>query len=719
MSAQTVADRGSAAAKVRTVALLGNPNSGKTTVFNALTGLRQRVGNYPGVTVERKEGTAFTQHGKPLRVIDLPGSYSLHPRSPDERILVDFLLGRVPGETPPDLVLCLVDASNLERNLYLVTQVLELGFPTVVALNMVDVAHRRGLKIDAERLSRELGVPVVPLEAHREKGIIEVRLQLGRTDIPAAKAVVSYPELVADAAKELAPSFQRPGMTRGFALAEARLSLAADEDRLGQLNLGPAETRLRLWRQRLDREVPGWRSGIITTRYAFIGDVLRECMHRFDPNRTSWTERLDRVLLHPVGGIFSLMVVMGLLFYSVFRLAVPFMDLIDAGVGALGDLVADVMPPGQLESLLVDGIIGGVGGVVIFLPQILMLFFFISLLESSGYMARAAFILDRIMSKVGLHGRSFVPLLSSYACAVPGIMATRTIESVKDRLVTILVAPFMTCTARLPVYLVLIAALLPEGENRAWKQAGILFALYFLGTVTALGFGLIFKKSLLRGATPTMVLELPVYRWPHPRAVVMEMWDRSKLFLQRAGTIIFGLSILLWFSMNYPRPHGAEEGMVRTEPTVAAAPAAPISGEAQLEYSLAGRMGRMVEPIFAPLGYDWKISVGVIASFAAREVFVSTMAIIYSVDDEEDTDSVVDAMLSQRRPDGRPLFTPLTCLSLMAFFVFALQCISTVAVVKRETNSWRWPAFQIVYMLAVAWSASFIIYQGGRLFGFS
>jgi len=491
---------------------------------------------------------------------------------------------------------------------------------------------------------------------------------------------------------------------------------------LGQLNLGPAMTRLQLWRQRLDRDIPGWRSEIITKRYAFIGELLRECLHRFNPHRRSWTDRLDHVLLHPFYGILSLCGVMGLLFYSVFRLAVPFMDLIDASVGALGDLVADIMPPGQLESLLVDGIIGGVGGVVIFLPQILMLFFFISLLENSGYMARAAFILDRIMSKVGLHGRSFVPLLSSYACAVPGIMATRTIESVKDRLVTILVAPFMTCTARLPVYLVLIAALLPTGEHRALKQAGILFGLYFLGTVTALLFGLIFKKTLLRGVTPTMVLELPVYRLPQPRSVLMEMWDRSKLFLQRAGTVIFALSIILWFAMNYPQPHdtGADVAVGTTSEVAPETPVeAEVSGEELLEYSLAGRLGHAVEPFFAPLGYDWKISVGVIASFAAREVFVSTMAIIYSVDDEEDTDSVVDAMLGQRRSDGSPLFTPLTCLSLMVFFVFALQCMSTVAVVKRETNSWFWPVFQVLYMFAVAWGASFFIYQGGRLLGFS
>ncbi len=701
-------EKPTAAAAVRTVALLGNPNSGKTTVFNALTGLRQKVGNYPGVTVERKEGTAYTNHGKALRVVDLPGSYSLHPRSPDERILVDFLLGRVPGETVPDVVLCLVDASNLERNLYLVSQVLELGFPTIVALNMMDVAQRRGIRIDGERLSKALGVPVIPIEAHRGKGILELRLALGRSDLKASRAVIEYPELVNDAASELAPSFQRMGLSPARARAEARLALSADEDRLEELQLGPAMTRLKIWRQRLDREAPGWRSGVITTRYAFIGNLLQGSVHRFNPMKPSGTEQIDSVLMHPVGGLVSLVVVMGVLFYSVFKLAIPFMDLIDAGVGWLGGVAAEVIPEGQLQSLVVDGVIGGVGGVIIFLPQILTLFFFVSLLESSGYMARAAFILDRIMSRVGLHGRSFLPLLSSYACAVPGIMATRTIESTKDRLVTILVAPFMTCSARLPVYLVLIAALLPEGENRALKQAGILFLLYFLGTVTALLFGLIFKKTLLRGVTPTMVLELPVYRVPRLRSVAMEMWDRSRIFLKRAGTIIFALSILLWFSMNYPRSAAAEE---MANPVMAA--------EIQLEESFAGHLGRAIEPVFAPLGYDWKITVGVIASFGAREVFVSTMAIIFSIEDEANTTTVVDSIRRQTRADGSPLFTPLTCMSLMAFFVFALQCLSTVAVVRRETNSWRWPLFQVVYMFAVAWLASFVIYQGGQLLGWS
>lgn len=727
-----------AAARPRTFALIGNPNSGKSSLFNALTGLRQKVGNYPGVTVERKEGTAYTQHGKSMRIIDLPGSYSLQPRAPDEQILVDVLLGRLRGEPPPDAVICIVDASNLERNLYLATQALDLGLPVIIALNMMDVVARRGLRIDAERLSKALGVPVVPIQASNRKGIVELRLEMSRRDLPAAKPKIHFPELVSSAVKDLAPLFKRANRSvPELSEAEARLLLGADEGHNAFESVaGPALTRIGIWRQRLDREIPGWRSELITTRYAFIGDLLRDAVHRFNPNKPSLTEKVDRYLLNPFWGVLALVVVMSVLFYSIFSLAVPFMDAIDGGIGWLGERAAAVLPDGDLQGLVVDGVIAGVGGVVIFLPQILMLFFFISLLESTGYMARAAFILDRLMSKVGLHGRSFVPLLSSYACAVPGIMATRTIESFKDRIVTILVAPFMTCSARLPVYLVLIAALLPPGENHALIQAGLLLALYFLGTAGALVFGLIFKRTLLKGAAPTMVMELPPYRLPRMRWVLLELWDRAGAFLKRAGTIIFALSIVLWFLMNFPKtsepevmveaPPAATEELVETVDPAATAGGIQAADEesaeasSDLAHSFAGRAGHFFEPVFAPLGYDWKMTVGLIASFAAREVFVSTMAIIYRVDDsEEEIGSLVETLRSQERPDGSPAFSPLVCLSLMVFFVFALQCISTIAVVKHETKSWRWPLFQLTYMFVVAWGAACIVYQGGRLLGFS
>ncbi len=706
------------------MALVGNPNSGKTTLFNALTGLRQKTGNYPGVTVEWKEGVFYSQHGHAVRLLDLPGSYSLNARSPDEKILVEALLGRIDALPEPTAVICCVDAIVLERNLYLATQVIELGLPVVVALNMMDVARRRGLRINVEHLQKRLGVPVVPCEAVHNVGIMELRLALSQHPLPVPQLDMGRPPLIEEAVSDIVPALRhRPERNPLLARAEARLLLACDADPgLG----GPVWTRVRLWQQRFDREMPGWRSEWITARYSWIGELMRESVRRCSPNEPTVTERVDRVLLHPWIGFPVLAAVMGVLFYSIFTLAVPFMEGLDLLIGWLGGRVGEWLPPGQLRNLVVDGVFGGVGGVLVFLPQILFLFFFIALLESTGYMARAAFLLDRLMGKVGLHGRSFIPLLSSYACAVPGIMATRTIESPKDRLATILVAPFMTCSARLPVYLVLIAAMLPDGPGHAWIKSLLLLLLYFLGTAVALGFAWLFRRTLLRGASPGMVMELPPYRLPRWGGILREMLDRAWVFIKRAGSIIFALSILLWFLMNYP--HGAEpaaapgaaaavpaEGGLTPVPAHAADLPAADGG---LRASFAGRLGRVLEPVFAPLGYDWQITLGILSSFAAREVFVSTMAIIYRVDEEE-PGSLVEAFRAARRADGAPLFTPLTCLSVLIFFVFALQCISTVAVVRRETHSWRWPLFQFAYMFAFAWLAAFLVYQGGRLLGFS
>ena len=691
---------------------MGNPNSGKTTLFNALTGMRQKVGNYPGVTVEWKEGIAYSQHGHPIRILDLPGSYSLNAHSPDEQILVEALLGRIPVLPEPTAVICCVDASNLERNLYLATQVIELGLPTVVALNMMDVAERRGIRIDVKELEDRLGVPVIPCEAAHGKGIMEIRLALSQHPLPKPTLQMAKPPLISEAVEDILPALQhRHDKHSVLARAEARLLLSSDEDPgLG----GPVWTRVRLWQQRFDRETPGWRSEWITARYGWIGELMRESVRRFNPNRKSLTEQADNFLLHPWIGFPILALVMGVLFYSIFTLAVPFMDGLDGLIAWMGSRVGDALPEGQLRNLVVDGVFGGVGGVLVFLPQILFLFFFIALLESTGYMARAAFILDRLMSKVGLHGRSFIPLLSSYACAVPGIMATRTIESPKDRLVTIMVAPFMTCSARLPVYLVMIAAMLPDEPGHALYKSLMLLMLYMLGTVVALAFAWFFRKTLLRGPSPSMIMELPPYRLPRWNSIFHEMLDRAWLFLKRAGTIIFALSILLWFLMNYPQAGTKADHTPGPEGGIEAQ-----AGAVAIEDSFAGQIGQALEPAFQPLGYDWRITVGILSSFAAREVFVSTMAIIYRVNDEEDSGSLVSAFRQAKRDDGSQLFTPLTCLSVLMFFVFALQCISTVAVVRRETQSWRWPIFQFVYMFAFAWLMSFTVYQAGHLLGFN
>ena len=699
------------------VALVGNPNSGKTTLFNALTGLRQKVGNYPGVTVEWKEGIFYSQHGHPIRILDLPGSYSLNARSPDEQILVEALLGRIPILPDPTAVICCVDASNLERNLYMATQVIELGLPTVVALNMMDVARRRGLRINVEHLEKRLGVPVIPCEASRGKGIMELRLALSQNPLPAPKLVMAKPQLVREAVTDLVPILHhREDKASILARGEARLLLSCEEDP----GLGPSIwSQVLEWQKRFDRDSPGWRSEWITARYAWISEVMRESVKRYDPDKPSLSERVDHVILHPVIGFPLLALVMGVLFYSIFTLAIPFMEGMDNLIAWLGSQAGERLPEGQLRNLLVDGVFGGVGGVVVFLPQILFLFFFIALLESTGYMARAAFLLDRLMSKVGLHGRSFIPLLSSYACAVPGIMATRTIESPKERLVTILVAPFMTCSARLPVYLVMIAAMLPDDTGHALTKSLILLLLYFMGTFVALIFSWFFRKTLLKGPSLSTMMELPPYKVPRWDSVLHEMIDRVWIFLKRAGTIIFAFSVILWFLMNYPHMEGGEATL---EPVVLEAGLEEAGleeeGSQQLQGSFAGMLGRSLEPVFAPLGYDWQITVGILSAFAAREVFVSTMAIIYRVD-EERSGSIIAAFRGATRENGDPLFTPLTCLSVLMFFVFALQCISTVAIVRRETRTWQWPLFQFGYMFAFAWLMAFAVYQGGLLLGFS
>lgn len=684
-----------------TFALVGNPNCGKTTLFNALTGMRQKVGNYPGVTVEKKVGSFFSQHGEAMQLVDLPGAYSLSPRSPDEAITRDVLAGRMANMRPPERVLCVVDASNLERNLFLVSQVIDLGLPVVVALNMVDLARARGLEVNAGALSRELGVPVVPCQANEKLGLIELRQAMSRAELPVPVRRWQLPSLLAPAVDELVGCLKRHREIEANRAFPEALMYLTGETSWNDAGL-PAECQQTVERAHQTFKQSGFdgQEAVISARYQYIQNVCEKVVRPSGEVSSDISDRLDAVFTHRIWGWTVFIALMGLMFFSIFSLATYPMDWIESGFAALGSAIQRWMPAGDLRDLLTDGVLAGVGGVLVFLPQILILFFFIGLLEDTGYMARAAFIMDRVMSRVGLHGKSFIPMLSSYACAIPGIMATRTIENPKDRLVTILVAPLMSCSARLPVYTLMIATLLPSENLPALKRAGIMLALYGVGTGAAFFFAWIFKNTIMRGETPVLIMELPPYRRPSLASIIMHMIGRSKLFVKRAGTVILGLSILLWFLAAYPK-------------------AAAGSSASQLAQSYAGRMGHLLEPVIKPLGFDWKIGIGLVGSFAAREVFVSTMSIVYNVAEADDvTVPLSTAMLKEKWPDGRPIFTTAGCMSLLVFYVLAMQCISTIAVVKRETNSWRWPLFQLGYMTGSAYLASLIVFQTARLFGF-
>jgi ferrous iron transport protein B len=714
------------------VALAGNPNAGKTSIFNALTGLRQKVANYPGVTVERKEGFwALHAESTPARLVDLPGLYSLDAASIDEEIARDILMGRMEGVPAPDVVVAVVDATNLERNLYLVTQLLEAGRPLVIALSMVDLAERSKLEIDAEKLGNSLGVPVVPVTAKSKRGLEE----LARAVL---EAVGSQPpsalwRLSPNAEAEVRRLYAAGAASREEALRDLYSDELPEDAELREAVEGA--------RARLSGADPQWWQEPLTARYRWIEEVTAGAVRGAKDARPSSTERIDRFVTHKFFGPVMLLLVMAVVFQAIFSWATLPMDLIDRGFGALGEMVRAQMPPGLLTDLVVDGVVAGVGGVLVFLPQILLLFFFIALLEDSGYMSRAAFLVDRLMRGVGLHGKAFMPLLSSFACAIPGIMATRTIENPKDRLATILIAPFMSCSARLPVYTLMIAAFFTDVRLFGFVPVGVLLMLsmYLLGIVVAIVVAWILKHTILKAPPPPLVLELPPYRVPNFLNVLHTMKSRSWLFVKRAGTVILTISILLWALMTFPRSEvkpvpDAEEGAAvqvmretgvesKGEPAPSTAKAEGDTADegAQLKQSYAGRLGHLLEPWIEPLGFDWKMGIGLVASFAARETVVSTLSIIYNVgkDADEKNPSLIEAVRNAKRPDGSPAWTPLVAVSMMVFFVLACQCMSTVAVVRRETNSWRWPLFMVAYMLVIAYVASFVTYQGGKLLGLS
>ncbi|ACF51508.1 MULTISPECIES: ferrous iron transport protein B [Stenotrophomonas] len=608
------------------IALVGNPNSGKTALFNQLTGSRQKVANYTGVTVERKEGRLRAPSGREFAVLDLPGAYSLHPASLDEAITRDLCRGFYPGEAAPDVLLCVIDATNLRLHLRFALELRELGKPMVVALNMVDAAQRRGIQVDVAALERELGVPVVETVAVRKQG---------------AKALVE---------------------------------------------------RLDTMVPHLDAPVPGPEGGI--DYHAKVREILSVAVRM--PARTAKVDdALDRWLLHPVFGLISLAVVMFLIFQAVYAWATPLMDGIEAGFAWLATFVGSVLPEGPLASLLTDGIIAGVGGVVVFLPQILILFFFILVLEESGYLPRAAFLLDRMMAAAGLSGRSFIPLLSSFACAVPGIMSTRSIQDPRDRLATILVAPLMTCSARLPVYALLIGAFIPQ--KTVWgvfnQQGLVLFGLYAAGILSALAMSWIMKKWRRDKSEHPLMLELPSYRLPHVRDLAVGLYERGMIFLKRVGGIILALTILLWVLLSFP-----------AAPVGATMPA--------IDYSYAGQIGHAMAVFFAPLGFNWQICIALIPGLAAREVAVSSLATVYALSAADD--DAASQALTPLISDGWSLAT---ALSLLVWYIYAPMCISTLATIKRETNSWKTMAFSAFYLFAAAYVAALITYQVTKALG--
>ena len=629
-------------AKPLRVALVGNPNSGKSTLFNALTGMRQRVANFPGVTVEHAEGT-YEHDDARFTLLDLPGTYSVSPQSPDEVIALDVLHGRGRDLAPADVIVVVVDAVNLERNLFFASQILELGRPTVIALNRMDRVATEGTSIDVPELIHELGAVVVPVVATRGHGIDRLRHAIAR-----------------------APGLPAP---------ERRIGLGDD------MNVEP--------------------------RYAWISGVVERCVARRSAAPTTISDRVDAVLLHRVWGLVVFLAVLLLVFQTMFVAARPLAGALQSIIGALGTLIARVVPPGDLQSLLIGGALGGVGSVLVFLPQIAILFLFIGLLEDSGYMARAAFVMDRYMRPLGLQGRSFIPLVSGYACGVPAIMATRTIQQREERLATIMVVPLMSCSARLPVYTLLIAAFVPAVTvgGMVGLQSLTMLAMYVLGTVAALATAAVFRRTLLRSDTRALIMELPAYSMPSLRVLAASMWQRVRLFLRRAGTVIFAISLVLWALARYPQPRDHT--------------AAP---DEQLSASALGRIGHAIEPAVRPLGYDWKIGVSMVASFAAREVFVSTMGTIYSSGDANASPGLAERLRQVRDPaTGARAYTPLVAVGLMVFYVFALMCTSTIAITMRETGGgWRgvsWAGLQFAYMLALAYGCAFVVFRLGLAFG--
>lgn len=716
------------------IILAGNPNVGKTTLFNALTGLSAKVSNYPGITVDRRRGQ-LALGGLTADVHDVPGTYSLHARSAEEQIAFDAIVG-AGGEPPPDVVVLCVDATAVARSAYLLLQCQELGARCVVALTMVDEA--KGATPDPRALGAALGCEVVGVTARTRAGLadlvaaIERALRAERRATWRWEPAPALREAMAAVRPALPASWRSAGAAGDTAAlgtddALALWALTCVEPRTG----GPDDDELEV-PAALREGVAAASRGIdrggdldrpILARWAWLDREIPPFLRRA-PDR-SRTERIDRILLHRVWGFGVFLAVMAVVFMSLFAWSSPVIDAVDGGFKALGEAVRGALGEGIATDFVVDGLIGGVGAVLVFLPQILLLFLFLGFLEDCGYLARIAYLMDRIMRSMNLHGRAFVPMLSGFACAIPAIMATRTMERRRDRILTMMVVPLMTCSARLPVYTLVIGTLI-SGDAIVGGLAMV--GMYLFSVIMSLAAAWTLSRTVkpLRGKRLPFLIELPPYRWPRMSGVLRMMWSKSSMFLREAGTVILACSVALWALLAFPRelPAGAPD----YDAQIAAAPAGEektalenAKKAALLANSYGGRLGHAIEPAIAPLGFDWKIGVGIVGAFAAREVFVSTLGIVYSVggDADEGSEPLRKALQEEKRADGTPAYTPLVGLSLMIFFALACQCMSTLAVVRRETRSWRWPAFLFGYMTALAWVTSFVVYQGGRLLGFS
>lgn len=712
------------------ILVAGNPNCGKSTLFNAMSGGSAHVGNYPGVTVDRTSATLALGSQK-VELVDVPGMYSLTAGSPEEQLAVNALI-----EARTKAVICVVDATTLQRGLYLALQLIETGVPVVVALNMMDAAEKLGLRIDAKRLSELLGAPAVPVVATKRQGFgalreaIETALASPRnSEAPG----VPYGDAIEADIAEIVPVIERwrpgarPRELRAFALWSM---LSLGEDSLAGVPGDVREAAKRIHARALEQgRNPDLE--MIGARYRWLDGVVAETCSVRVPE-VPFSERIDRVLTHPAAGILVFSAVMFGIFEALFAGAEPFMEMIEGLTAFLQAQAAALLPAGVFQDLVVQGIIAGVGNVIVFAPQILMLFLFIGFLEDSGYLARVAFVIDRPMKSVGLHGKAFVPLLSGFACAVPAVMATRTIERRRDRLVTMLALPLMSCSARLPVYILIVGTVF-AGESLGWFSAGAvaLFSMYTLSVLVTLAAAAVIRRTVLPGPTPTFVLEMPPYRWPSARILWINAWRRLRIFLVDAGTIILAMTILLWALLSFPKSDevSAQYSLERERIEQLALPETQrqaalrlLEGQEareQLELSIGGQFGHAIEPVLRPIGFDWQIGVGIIGAFAAREVFVSTLGIVFGIGEvDEETKPLREALQDATHADGTPVMTPLSGVSLMIFFLLACQCMSTIAVVKRESGSWKWPVFLFSYMTVLAYAASLLVYQGGRLLGY-